>query len=152
MSSPSLAANRVTVTVRDGWDVELSELPGEPARSLVHLGNFALPVERGDYGSGAVEIMGSAGIFMALMEFAAPAASTALFRGGVMPESLAVADFSGDTLQRRLPNQLGTQQFFVASGRPFVLYAVLGSTFGAAMLVSELNRVLDGISISAPTQ
>ena len=39
------------------------------------------------------------------MEFDAAAASTALFEGAVMPTSLAVADFSADSLQRRLPNQ-----------------------------------------------
>ena len=152
MSRSSLTANGVTVAVRDGWDVELSELATTPARSLVHLANFALPVERGDYGSGAVEIMGSAGIFMALMEFDAAAASTALFEGAVMPTSLAVADFSADSLQRRLPNQLGTQRFFVASGRPFVLYVVLGSTLSASVLVSEVNRVMGGISIGALSQ
>ena len=147
MSSTSLTANGITVAVLDGWDVEMSELPGTPPHSLVHLGNFALPVERGDYGSGAVEVMGSAGIFMALMEFDASAASTALFFGAVMPTSLAVADFSAQTLQRRLPNQLGAQRFFVASGRPFVLYAVLGSTRTASVLVSEVNRVLPSISV-----
>ena len=151
MSSTLLTANGITVTVRDGWDVEFSELAGASPRSLVHIANFALPVERGDYGSGAVEIMGSAGIFMALMEFDAAAVSTALFSGGVMPTSLAVADFSAQTLQRRLPNQLGTQRFFVASGRPFVLYVVLGSTLTASLLVSEVNRTLAGITIGTST-
>jgi len=149
VSSTSLKANGVTVAVLDGWDVEMSALSATPSRSLVHLGNFALPVERGDYGSGAVEIMGSAGIFMALMEFDTSAASTALFSGAVMPTNLAIADFSPQTLQRRLPNQLGTQRFFVASDRPFVLYAVLGSTRMASVLVSEMNRVLRGISIGS---
>jgi len=151
VSSTSLTANGITVAVLDGWDVEMSELPGTRSRSLVHLGNFALPVERGDYGSGAVEIMGSAGVFMALMEFDASAVSTALFSGGVMPTSLAVTDFSAESLQRRLPNQLGTQRFFVASGRPFVLYAVLGSTLVASWLVSEANRTLAGITIGLRT-
>lgn len=152
MSSPSLTANGITVAVRDGWDVEFSELAGAPPRSLVHLANFSLPVERGDYGSGAVEIMGPAGVFIALMEFDAAAASTALFSGGVMPASLAVADFSGQTLQRRLPNQLGTQRFFVASGRPFVLYVVLGSTRTASVLVAEVNRTLTAVSVVDSSQ
>ncbi|MXW62351.1 MAG: hypothetical protein F4Y27_03210 [Acidimicrobiaceae bacterium] len=152
MSRTLLTANGITVTVRDGWDVEFSELAGESPRSLVHLANFSLPVERGDYGSGAVEIMGSAGIFMVLMEFDATASSSALFSGGVMPTSLAVADFSGHTLQRRIPNQLGTQRFFVASGRPFVLYVVLGSTRTAPLLVPEVNRTLTGVSIADSSQ
>ena len=152
MSSMRLTANGVGVAVRNGWDVEFSELPGASPRSLVHLANFALPVERGDYGSGAVEIMGSAGIFIVLMEFDTAAASTALFSGGVMPTSLTVADFSAQTLQRRLPNQLGTQRFFVAHGRAFVLYVVLGSTLAASLLVSELNRTLAGITIGTSTQ
>lgn len=152
MTGATLSANGITVKVLDGWDAEMSELTSEPPRSLVHLGNFALPVTRGDYGSGAVEVMGSAGIFVSLMEFDPSAAATALFSGGEKPRSFTVSDFSADSLQRRLPNQLGTQSFFVSSGRPFVLYAVVGSTLTASLLVAELNRAMQGVTIGALAQ
>ena len=40
----------------------------------------------------------------------------------------------------------------MASGRPFVLYVVLGSTLSASVLVSEVNRAMGGISIGALSQ
>ena len=36
---------------------------------VLHLANFALPEGRGDYGSGAVEVMRSGSVFIAFVEF-----------------------------------------------------------------------------------
>ena len=151
MSAPQIQANGIVVSVRDGWEAELSDLDGDSRRSLVHLGNFALPVVRGDYGSGAVDIMGPAGIFMVLMEFAPESANSALFQGKTMPQRLRMRDFSTQKLQRQLPNQLGSQHFFVVAARPFVLYVVLGSSLTASVLLAEANRALAGITIGATT-
>jgi hypothetical protein len=150
MSGHRLAANGVEVVVRDGWEVEFSELrgtPGVPARSLVHLANFALPTERGDYGSGAVETMDSGGIFIVLMEFDAGSAQAAMFSGTALPTGLTADDFSPQSLQRRLAGQSGAQRFFTVGTRAFGLYAVLGSHRQAGLLVGEVNRTLAGISI-----
>src|SRR4029079_1019502 len=35
---------------------------------VTHAGNFALPPDRGDFGSGAVDVMGESGVLMALGE------------------------------------------------------------------------------------
>lgn len=147
----ALAANGIEVSVRSGWEVEFGELHAEgggPPRSLVHLANFALPVNRGDYGSGAVEEMDGGGILAILMEFAPEKASTAMFSGAALPTTLDPADFSPQALQRRIPGQAGVQRFFVAAGRPFGLYVVLGSVRMAAVLVPEVNRSLEAITIS----
>lgn len=151
MSGHRLSANGVTVDVRSGWEVEFSELradPGAPARSLVHLANFALPVDRGDYGSGAVEMMDAGGILVILMEFDARSGATAMFSGHELPSVLAADDFSPASLQRRLPGQAGTQRFFRIGDRAFGLYVVLGSHRQAGLLVREVNQTLAGISIS----
>lgn len=150
MSAHHLSANGVNVVVRGGWEVEFSELvtnPGAPVRSLVHLANFALPVERGDYGSGAVEEMDAGGILIILMEFDASSAGSAMFSGTAVPVDLVAADFSPESLQRRLPGQGGSQRFFRVEGRAFGLYVVLGSHRQAGVLVHELNLSLAEISI-----
>ena len=46
---------------------------------VVHLANFGLPEERGDFGSGAVELMGDRDVFVVLFEYEPEAAQTALF-------------------------------------------------------------------------
>lgn len=146
----SLSANGVRVSVRAGWEVEFGELHatgGGPPRSLVHLANFALPPTRGDYGSGAVEEMDGGGILVVLMEFAPEKASSAMFSGEGLPVDLDPGDFSSQALQRRIPGQAGAQRFFVADGRPFGLYVVLGSARMAAVLVPEVNRSLAEITI-----
>ena len=64
-----LDAHGVSIHVPAGWEAELSIQPDpstldpaadpQPAPLMVlHAANFSLPAERGDYGSGAVEIMG----------------------------------------------------------------------------------------------
>ena len=150
MSTHQLAANGIEVTVRGGWEVEFSELragPGTAVRSLMHLANFALPTERGDYGSGAVETMGSGGIFIVLMEFDPGSARTAMFADVAQPWSLAADDFSANALQRRLAGQAGAQRFFRVNARAFGLYVVVGSLRQAGLLVREVNRSLAGLSV-----
>lgn len=150
MSGHRLAANGVEVVVRDGWEVEFSELranPGLAAGSLVHLANFALPAERGDYGSGAVEVMDSGGILIVLMEFDPASARTAMFSGAPLTTALGAGDFSPEALQRRIAGQSGAQRFFRVGVRAFGLYVVLGSHLQAPLLVREVNRSLAGISI-----
>ena len=149
MTRHLLEANGIRVGVRSGWEVELGELVSPEVaqpRSLVHLANFALPVDRGDYGSGAVELMDGGGIFMVLMEFGT-GVGQAMFADTGLPTALAPSDFSFDVLQRRLPGQAGVQQFFMVGERPFCLYVVLGSLRRAKMLVSEVNRTLHEVSI-----
>ena len=150
MTDHRLSANGVDVVVRSGWEVEFSELRAQPAavpRSLVHLGNFALPPDRGDYGSGAVESMDAAAILIILMEFDSSSARTAMFSGTTVPTALSAGDFSPEALQRRLSGQSGAQRFFRIADRAFGLYVVLGSHRQAGLLVGEVNRSLSGISI-----
>jgi hypothetical protein len=57
-------------------------------------------------------------------------------------------EFAGNALQRRLPGQLGCQRFFTTQGRPFCVYAVLGSR-RAAFHVREINAVLAAMTVTA---
>ena len=62
----------------DGW-------LGEQTRAVLHLGNFALPGDRGDYGSGAVERMGADNTFVAILEFGQECLGTALYSSVGLP-------------------------------------------------------------------
>ena len=105
-----LAAHGVSIDVPAGWEAELSTQPDpstlDPRRPaaaplvVLHAANFSLPAERGDYGSGAVEIMGRNGIFAALVEFDGASATTMLFAAEGVPTRL-VADASVPTSFRR---------------------------------------------------
>ena len=153
-----LAAHGVSVDVPAGWEAELSTQPdpamldsglesSDAALVVVHAANFSLPTERGDYGSGAVEIMDRNGIFAALVEFDGTSATSKLFAHDGFPTRLDPADFEPDQLHLWIPGQAGLQQFFHVGSRAFCLYAVIGSYSMRGLLVPELNRLLSVMSV-----
>jgi hypothetical protein len=140
---------------RDPGEVELpDDLPPErrrqpTSRSVVHLGSFPLPPGRGDYGSGAVEIMRDADVLIILFEFEPESASTAQFARSGLPRNLDPDDFDPNQMQRPLAGMAGCQRFFNVGGtRAFCLFAVIGSYADRAVLVPKVNAVLAGIEIS----
>jgi hypothetical protein len=128
------------------------EAYGHPEGSVnpvLHLGNFALPPGRGDYGTGAVERMSAAHVFLSLVEFDREEADRPLFSAHGVPR-LDVIDFGPRSLQRHIPGQLGCQRFFTENGRAFCLYVVLGSRRHAGALVAQTRTVLSGLEVAAP--
>lgn len=121
--------------------------PGERAHPVLHLANFALPTGRGDYGTGAVELMGERHVFVSLVEFEAGEADRPLFAARGLPR-LTVRDFAPNQLQRRLAGQLGCQRFFTEHGRAFCQYVVLGSQRHAVSLVREVHEVIRQVEVS----
>jgi hypothetical protein len=114
---------------------------------VLHAANFALPEERGDFGGGAVELMGARDVFVVLFEFGPDATGTPLFAAQGMPRSLRPSDFDETTLRRGIRGQAGYQAFFQESGRAFCLYVVLGAAAARARLVPIVNQVLAGVRI-----
>jgi hypothetical protein len=90
----------------------------ERPHPIVHLANFALPPGRGDFGTGAVENMGPAHVFVALLEYGRSELGSALFAHVGLPMPTA-GQFSPNGLQRRLAGQAGWQRFFTVNDRPF---------------------------------
>ncbi len=113
----------------------------------VHLASFPLPAVRGDYGSGAVERMADDDAFVAVVEYGAADAGTALFAAGPLPRRLQRGAFSPRALQRGLPGQAGLQVFCTEAGRPLCLYVVLGGARRADAVVAEVNAVLAGLHV-----
>ena len=156
-----LAGSDLSIELPTGWEAEIYrrpvELPpqgaagtrGETTHTVLHAGNFPLPPNRGDFGSGAVEIMRRHEVLIVLMEYHADSAGTALFRHEGLPLPLVADDFSPDMMQRPLPGQAGTQKFFSLAGRPFCLYVVLGSYRNRRDLVTQANHVLNSLNIDA---
>lgn len=154
-----LRAEGMEVEVPRGWDGEIyrrgprggraqgfGDAPGEIEAPVMHLANFPLPPNRGDYGSGAVEVMRSDNVLIALVEFDRASAGTALFAREGLP-SVKASDFAPHQMQRTLPGQSGAQYFFHHNGRAFCLYVVLGSHARRQELVPEVNAVLSTINL-----
>ncbi|MGH8860566.1 MAG: hypothetical protein ACRDVG_04910 [Jatrophihabitantaceae bacterium] len=161
MSALLLAGHGISVTLPQRWEgrLYLRETapvagahvaayghPGENANPVLHLANFALPPGRGDFGSGAVETMNDTHVFLSLVEYDADEAGRPLFGARGFPR-LTVRDFGANQLQRKIAGQLGAQRFFTAQGRPFCLYAVLGSQRHAVSLIQEVHEVIAGLRV-----
>lgn len=121
---------------------------GSTQPTLMHIGSFPLPAQRGSFGSGAVELMANSDVFMALVEYGEESANTPLFASQGVPRQLLSGDFDRDALQHAVPGQSGLQHFFTENGRAFCLYVVLGSHLDRFELVNRVNEVLASIEIS----
>lgn len=155
-----LVADGVSIGLPSGWEGEIfNRAPeiggrslnspageGEVARNVVHLANFALPAERGDFGSGAVELMNSGAIMVILFEHGPESVDTPLFARSGIPQ-LDPSEFDPQQMQRTLSGQSGRQIFFNEAGRAFCLYVVLGGHRQREVLVPLVNEVLASLVI-----
>jgi hypothetical protein len=146
-----LRAHGLAVRVPRAWDARVyrrdPEEQDERTFPIVHAGTFALPRDRGDYGSGAVDVMGPDDVFVCLLEQDPEAVGTALFRPKGMPR-IKASDFGAGALQRTLTGQSGAQYFFSTERRAFVLYVVLGSHARRVRLVPKARELVAGLGIS----
>jgi hypothetical protein len=157
-----LAAHDIETDLPPGWEGRITRrteppsaagavsargAPGERTHPVVHLATFALPEHRGDYGSGAVDVMTEADILIVLFEFGAEAVGQPLFARRGLPRNLAPARFRPESLQRTRPGQAGRQIFFTEQERAFSLYVVLGSHRAATTLTPRANAVLRATTI-----
>lgn len=126
----------------------LATTPTGVPTPIVHLANFPLPTGRGDYGGGAVELMGRGGIFISLLEHDPAEVVTPLFARQGVPWPLSGDDFEPDQMQRPLPGQAGCQRFFALDGRAFCLYVAIGSYLLRGILVREVNTALAAVQIA----
>lgn len=151
-----LAASGLSIELPPGWEAEIYRRSadaafgllshGETAHSVLHAGNFPLPPDRGDFGSGAVEIMRADEVLIVLFEHHPSGVGTPLFRHEGLPIPLDIADFDREMMQRPLSGQAGLQRFFTAAGRAFCLYVVLGSALNRS-LVDQANALLTQLRI-----
>jgi hypothetical protein len=155
-----LAAFGLAADPPSGWDGEVyrrdPQLPdgvsalfgaAEVTMPILHLANFPLPSVRGDYGGGAVELMGRGGVFISLLEHPPEEGRTAMFSEDGIPWPMSGGDFDPQQMQRTIGGQAGCQRFFTHEGRAFCLYVAIGNYTTRAVLVREVNRALATVDL-----
>jgi hypothetical protein len=145
-----LRAHGLGVSPPRGWDAQIyrrsPDGDGSTTHPVLHAATIPLPRGRGDFGTGAVELLGPDDVLVALVEYDAASATTPLFSRRGMPTPTA-GDFHPRGLQRTLPGQSGAQWFFNARGRAFCLYVVLGSHTRRALLMPKVRELLAGLVV-----
>jgi hypothetical protein len=135
-----------------GWDVRITRREqgqhGDRSRPVLHACTRALPEDRGDYGSGAVELLTREDVFVSLLEFGPESVGTPLFARQGLPDPLPLSSFSPTRLQRTLPGQSGLQLFFQDNGRAFCLYVVLGAHSRRVALMPKAEQLVASLTIA----
>ena len=133
----------LTANAPRGWSVAVTRRPGalpprpglmglatgtleDITRPVLHACTRPLPADRGDFGTGAVDLLGPDDVFVAVVDYGADVADSGLFERQGMPK-LAPSQFAPNRLQRPLPGMSAAQHFFSSGGRAFCLFVVLGS-------------------------
>ena len=153
MTRLQLDDDRIGVDIPPGWDVLVARAPraGDVSQGssspLLHAANFPLPARRGDFGSGAVELMGPDNLFVSLFEFSPDSLGQPLFAAEGLPRQIDADQFHPNALQRAIPGQAGYQRFFTEQGRPFCLYVVIGAYANRQGLAPSVQRFLEGLDI-----
>lgn len=146
-----LSAEGITVTLPPGWEGAIgheSILEDGSVRNVIaHFASFPLPPRRGDFGGGAVDLMGPGDAFIALFDYGRQSAGTALFVAAGPPAAIDAGHFDRSVLQKAMPLQSAVQRFFTAGGRAMCLYVVVGSHIDRAEVLPAINRFLASLTI-----
>lgn len=114
---------------------------------IMHLATFGIPDDRGDFGSGAVELMTDNDLFITLFEYGPESVGQPLFSRQGFPRELSADQFNPNGLQRTIAGQSGLQIFFTEGNRAFCLFVALGSHANRAALAKKANAALASITI-----
>jgi hypothetical protein len=150
-----IAAHEIELELPRGWDGRLYRVAGSPP--ILHAASFALPLQDGDFGSGATAAIPPGGAFLALKEYQPGPRllpGVGLFESRAIPLPLTPGHFHPRALQVGRRGQAGLQHFFTASGRPFCLYAVIETRATASVSparvhdrVGQLSGILSTLKI-----
>ena len=147
-----LSGQGITVQLPPGWDGSIgqrSTLDDGSVRNLVaHFASFPLPARRGDFGGGAVDLMGPDDAFVALFDYGSHSAGTALFGVEGSPGSVEASHFDRSVLQKPMPLQSAVQRFFTAGGRGWCIYIVVGSHVDRVDVIPAINSLLASLVIA----
>jgi hypothetical protein len=157
-----IAAHGIAAEPPRGWDAVIYQRPpqvhGVVGRALgaapetplpiLHVANFALPGDRGDYGGGVVTGMRAGGVFAAVLQHHPAEVHEPLFAGRPPPWPLEPDHVHPDALPRRFTGGAGHQSFFVAAGRPYCLFVVIAGYPQRARLVPLVNGALATVTFT----
>jgi hypothetical protein len=120
--------------------------------ATLHAADFQLPLEDGEFGDRATQIMPEVGSFFALTEYEPGSGlkpGVGLFAAHGIALPLDPAAFSARGLAHPKPGQQGMQHFFTSAGRPFCLYVVVaGPRVHRRRQLLALDHVLRSLRIS----
>ena len=147
-----IQAHGIAANLPSGFEgrIFVRAVPSGTPYAVAQFATFPLPDDVGDFGGGAVNLMGPGDVYATLFEYGPESLGKRLFAQQGMPTGFSPNDFSPMTLRRGLGGQSGTQRFFTEADRPFSFYAVLGSHVLRNSLAPKVNTLLSSMALSPP--
>ena len=147
-----IQAHGIAANLPSGFEgrIFVRAVPAGTAYTVAQFATFPLPDDVGDFGGGAVNLMGPGDVYATLFEYGPESLGKRLFAQQGLPTSFGPNEFSPMTLRRGLGGQSGTQRFFTEADRPFSFYAVLGSHVLRNSLAPKVNALLSSMALSPP--
>jgi hypothetical protein len=144
-------AHGLSIEVPRGWEARIARRA--QSAPFLHVANFALRPDTGEFGAAVTGRMGADGAFAALVEYLVDdhvRPDAGLFASSSWSPRLRAGEFAPNRLQVVRPGHIGSQRFFTETGRPFCLYAVVAPVRKRpARLVGELAAVLATLRFTA---
>jgi hypothetical protein len=135
-----------------GWETRVWRRephdPQEVTHPVLHACTRALPAERGDFGSGVIELLGGDDVFVSLVEYGTDVADQGLFAPQGRPV-LRPSQFSPNRMARTYPGVSAAQHFYSEGGRAFCLFVVIGSHARRMALVPRADRTVRALRVTS---
>jgi len=147
----ALEAHGLRIELPRGWSGRVFKRPEGGA--TLHVGDFELPLDDGEFGDQSTSVMPPGATFLALTEYRPGAGlepGKGLFSSHRVPTALDPTSFSPRGMAHPRPGQVGRQEFFTTAGRPFCLYVVVsGARAERRRQLAALAVVLRSLRISS---
>lgn len=147
MKPLTIAGHGISIDLPAGWEGLIYRR--KEAHPILHAGSFALPAGDGDFGTGAIDAMGPADVFFALLEYDGALGGYGLFGELGIPIPVRTGELSPRAFPRIVRGRMAVQKFFTEHDRAFCLYLVAAAPDGMPPRggVRSANRILRTLRI-----
>jgi hypothetical protein len=144
-----IEAHGLRLDLPPGWSGRVFRRPA--GNTNLHAGDFPLALDDGEFGAASTARMPEAASFIALVEYLPGRGlepGRGLFASRRITRRFDPTAFSATALAHAVPGQVGRQEFFTASDRPFCMYLVLsGGRRPRARQLAVFEHVLSNLRI-----
>ncbi|GAB3590141.1 hypothetical protein GCM10027446_04200 [Angustibacter peucedani] len=138
-------------TGSSGWETRITRrephAPDEVTHPVLHACTRAMPAERGDFGSGAIALLGAEDVFVSLIEYGSEVADQGLFEVQGRP-TVRPSHFGVNRLVRAYPGMSAAQYFYSEGGRAFCLFVVIGAHSRRMALVPRAEQLVRSVRVT----
>ena len=145
----------LAVGAEHGWETRVFRREPQDVEEVtppvLHACTRPLPADRGDFGSGEIDLLGADDVFVSLIDFGTLVADQGLFERQGRPV-LRPSQFATNRLARAYPGVSAAQHFFSEGGRAFCLFVVLGAHSRRMATVPRAQAMVQSVRVTSKAE